>query len=353
MKEINAVKMSPNEQEIFRMSIIRMYKKGKTTTEIVELTSGKVRHIQSTIQKYKQYGIKAIKQKRMGRPKDVSKKLTNEQQKVIQKLIVDKTPDQLKMKFVLWDRTTVSTLILEKYGIKMPLSTMGYYLNKWGFTAQRPFKQNYKQNPRDVKKWLEEDYPIIKKKASRVHGIVYWGDETGIQNENNYIKGYAPKGQPPILKISSNKISINMISAVTNQGKLRFMCYEETMTQQVLITFMKRLVKESDKKIFLILDNLKVHHGLIVAQYIKKNKKDIELFYLPAYAPERNPDEYLNGNLKRELAKIKHPEDKETLRSTTRGLMMRFQNNAEHLKSYFKNKYIKYASGERKKYLAV
>jgi transposase len=344
MKEINAMKMTPKEQEAFRMLIVRMFKKGETAKEIAELTGGKIRHIQSTIQKYKQGGIGVIKQKQMGRPTGTPRKLTKEQQKEIRKLIIDKTPEQLKMKFVLWDRQTVATLIYQKYKILMPLSTMGYYLRKWGFSAQRPYTQNYKQNPAAVNRWLKEEFPEIKKKARRVGGEVFWGDETGIQNESNYIKGYAPVGKTPVLKIAGDKISINMISAVTNQGKLRFMCYEETMTQQTLIIFMKRLVKDSERKVFLILDNLKVHHGKIVTQYIKDNKKAIEIFYLPAYAPERNPDEYLNGNLKRELAKIGHATDKETLRSNTNGLMRSFQKCQQHVKNYFKNKYIKYAS---------
>jgi transposase len=104
------------------------------------------------------------------------------------------------------------------------------------------------------------------------------------------------------------------------------------------------LIKDSIKKVFFILDNLKVHHGKIVSAFIRKNKKDIELFYLPAYAPERNPDEYLNGNLKRELAKIRHAEDKETLRSNATGIMRGFQKDEQHIQSYFQNKYIKYAS---------
>jgi transposase len=226
----------------------------------------------------------------------------------------------------------------------MPLSTMGYYLRKWGFSAQRPYKQNYKQNPAAVKKWLDEEYPKIKEQAANEDGEIFWGDEMGIQNESNYIKGYAPKGKTPLLKTGSDKLRINMISAITNQGKLRFMCYEENMNQQKLIVFIKRLVKGSDKKVLLILDNLKVHHGKLVDEYSKGNKDRVEIFYLPAYAPERNPDEYLNGNLKRELAKKSYASDAGTLRSNTNAIMRKFQKNEPHVKSYFQNKYICYAS---------
>jgi transposase len=156
--EVNAMKMTPKEQENLRLQIVRIYKKGKTTAEIVELTDAKIRHVQATARNYKQGGIPSVKQNVMGRPKGSNHKLTTEQEKEIQKLITDKTPEQLKFKFALWDRQTVTTLIEHLYKIAMPLSTMGYYLNKWGFTAQRPYKRNHRQSSAQVRKWLDEDY---------------------------------------------------------------------------------------------------------------------------------------------------------------------------------------------------
>jgi transposase len=180
----------------------------------------------------------------------------------------------------------------------------------------------------------------LKKKAERF----FSGDETGVQNESNYIKGYAPKGQTPVLKTKSYKMRINMISAITNRGKLRFMCYEENMNQQKFIVFIKRLCKDSDGKTFLILDNLKIHHGKMIVEYAEKNKDKIEIFYLPSYTPERNPDEYLNGNLKREIAKRGHSKNLKDLRSNTNSIMRKIQKDRNHVKSYFENEFIGYAS---------
>jgi transposase len=340
---IDAVKMTPKEQENLRLQIIRLHKKGKTTAEIVELTDAKIRSVQSTVRNYKIGGIAAVKQKKMGRPHG-STKLTLQQVKEIQKIIVDKTPEQMKFKFALWDRRNIAELIEQKYKVIMPLSTMGYYLRKWGFTAQRPYTKHYKQNPVAVQKWMDEEYPEIKDQAKLEGGEIFWGDETGVQNESNYIKGYAPKGQTPTLKTGNDKMRINMISALSNQGALRFMCYQDNMNQQKLIVFMKRLVKDSSRKVFLVLDNLTVHHGKLVKAYLDKNKESIEVFYLPSYAPERNPDEYLNGNLKREIAKHGHAKSMKELHSNTSCIMRKIQNNKEHVKSYFKNDFIKYAA---------
>ncbi|GHV48259.1 hypothetical protein FACS1894204_12420 [Synergistales bacterium] len=116
------------------------------------------------------------------------------------------------------------------------------------------------------------------------------------------------------------------------------------MNQQKLIVFIKRLCKDSDGKAFLILDNLKIHHGKMIAEYVEKNKDKIEIFYLPPYTPERNPDEYLNGNLKREIAKRGHSKNLKDLRSNTNSIMRKIQKDRNHVKSYFENEFINYAA---------
>ena len=136
--EVNAMKMSSQEQENLRLQIVRLHKKGKTTAEIAELTDAKIRHVQATVRSYKTGGIAAVKQKVMGRPKGSSHKLTTDQEKEIQKLITDKTPEQLKFKFALWDRQTVTDLIERLYKIEMPLSTMGYYFTQMGIHGSTP-----------------------------------------------------------------------------------------------------------------------------------------------------------------------------------------------------------------------
>jgi transposase len=190
--EINAMKMSPSEQENLRLQIVRLYKKGKTNAEIAELTDAKIRHVQATVKSYKEGGIGAVKQKTMGRPKG-SVKLNGEQEKEIRKLIVDKTPKQMKFKFALWDRQTIAELIERLYKIKMPLSTMGYYLRKWGFTAQRPYTQNYKQKPAEVQKWMEEDYPKIKEKARKEGGEIFWSTKPECRTRAITSKDMRPK----------------------------------------------------------------------------------------------------------------------------------------------------------------
>ena len=94
-----------------------------------------------------------------------------------------------------------------------------------------------------------------------------------------------------------------MLLVVSNRGKLRFILYKDNMNADKLIDFIRRLVHDASKKVFLIMDNLRVHHAKKVTAWLEKHKDEVEVFYLPPYAPEYNPDELLNGDLKRGIGK--------------------------------------------------
>ena len=343
---VEPLKMSGEAKYELRKQIIRLKKQGKSTSEIEILTGAKKRHIQSTWKKYSDSGIAGIKAHQTGRPNGSTRKLTKEQEKEIKRIVIDKCPEQLKLKGFLWDRKSIRDLIWEKYKIDIPLSTLGYYLARWSFTAQRPTVHNCKQNPAEIKQWLEKEYPMIKTLAKAEKADIFWGDETGIQNETNYVKGYAPVGKTP--KLISNpdkKVHINMVSAVTNQGKLRFMFYEGSMNQEKLKQFIIRLIKGNNgRKLFFIVDNLKSHHGKILKEWLLLNKDKVRIFFLPPYAPEYNPDEYFNGNVKREMAKLSAVKTADELKSNARKIVRKIQSRASHVASYFKNKWVHYAS---------
>ena len=274
-----------------------------------------------------------------------SKKLTVAQESEIQKIIIDKRPEQLRLKGFLWDRKNISDLIKTKYGIDIPLSTMWRYLANWGFTAQRLTVKNRKQNPEAVKKWLNEEYPAVEEQAKVEKAEIFWGDETGVQNETNYVKGYAPKGKTPVLPTEPDKsVRVNMISAVSNSGKLEFMFYSDKMCQECFKEFMERLIKNSAKKPFLIVDNLPVHHGNELKEWLAINQDRIRLFFLPSYSPERNPDEYLNGNPKREIAKKPYAKTREQIRQNANEIMERFKNDEPHVARFFQHPNVKYAA---------
>lgn len=316
--KIEAKKLSPKEQYLIRKNIVRLMQKGKSNSEIAEILGVSERHIRSVKKAYTENGMEGIKLRKRGRTKGANRILTPSQEKEIQRIIVDKTPDQLRFKECMWTRNNIRQLIKEKYRIDIKLSTLGYYLARWGFSVQRPVKRAYEQDQKKIDKWLNEEFPGIDERAEAENAKIYFGDETNIQNTANYMRGYAPKGQTPVVKTEAKKFKVNMLSAISKRGKLRFVLYKDNMTSKKLIDFMRRLIQCSNKKVFLILDNLRVHHSKKVTEWLEKHKDKIELFYLPPYAPEYNPDELVNSDLKRSVGSKKSPESLDELEHNVR-----------------------------------
>ena len=341
---IDARSLPAKTQEEKRRTAIKLWKKAMPNSEIAEILGVSIRAVQKWVAKYRAEGAGSLKAKRKGNIEGGGRTLSPAQEKKIKQLMTDKYPDQLKLAYVLWTRKAVMELIERETGVVMPVRTVGEYLKRWGFTPQKAAKRAYEQNPKAVKKWLEKEYPEIKVKAKEENAEIYWGDETGVRNDSQHERGYAPKGATPIVKLNAKRVSLNMISAVTNQGKVRFQLYEGTMNADKLIEFLKRLIKASNRKVYLILDNLRVHHAYVVKDWLEEHQEAIEVYYLPSYSPELNPDEYLNCDLKAAVHSGKPARSKSKLKSKVLSHMRRLQKTPARVSSYFKNEHIKYAA---------
>lgn len=339
----DAKKLSQSEQYQIRKNIVRLMKKGIKPDEIADTLDVSRSLIYATKKAYEEKGIEGIKPGKRGRRHGDKRILTPAQERAIMKTIVDKNPEQLKLKCCLWTRKAIRDYILREYNIDMPLSTLGYYLARWGFSVQRPIKRANKQDAARVQAWMNDEYPAIAIKAKAENAEIYWGDETALQNTANYIKGYAPIGKTPVLQVEAKKLKLNMLSAISNKGKLRFTITKESVNADILIDFMNRLVKDTGRKVLLILDNLRVHYSKKVTAWLHEHREEIELFYLPPYAPEYNPDEYLNSDLKREMSKRPIPKSEKELGSNARSVLKMTQLDPTRVKSYFGSKFTKYA----------
>lgn len=344
MKKIDARKHSTEVQQQLRNQAIRLRKSGKKYKEISEIIGVNAVTICKWYKAYQREGNTAINIKKRGRSKGSHRTLTPEQEKELQKVMCDKCPDQLKLLFALWTRKAVMQVIKEFWSIEMPIRTVGEYLSRWGFTPQRPLKKAYKQNPKAVESWLKEDYPKIVNKAKIEKAEIHWGDETGLCNDSYHGRSYAPRGETPAIKVHPKCKRVNLISTVTNQGKVRFMVYKDKMNSQTLIKFMTRLIKDSDKKIYLILDNLKVHHSHMVKDWVKEHEDEIELFFLPFYSPELNPDEYLNCDLKVGVHSQTPAKTADELKYKAISHLKKLQKLPRRVKNYLKHPMIAYAA---------
>lgn len=258
-------------------------------------------------------------------------------------LITDNTPDQLKLPFVLWTAAGVRDLIAERYGITLPLRTMRRYLKRWGFTPQKPVRKARRQNPEEVRRWIEKEYPRIAQRAKRRGATIFWVDETGITNHANSQRGYARRGNTPELRQEGARRKINMISAVSNRGEVRFMCYTSTMTQAKFILFLARLSESVGGPVTVITDNLRVHHGKKVAAWIKNTEHDIELEFIPGCSPELNPEEYLNRDLKKNVNAGRMPRTAAELKANVISFMRSIQKSANRVVQYFNSRHVAYA----------
>ena len=342
--KIDARKLTAQQQEEKRSLAVKLYEEGYTQARVGELLGVSRESVGRWCRKVSQQGNKALKSKRRGRVTGMGRHLNAEDEAHIKRLIVEKRPDQLKMPFALWTRSAVADLIKQELGLSIPIRTVGEYLKRWGMTPQKPLKRAYEQRPETVRKWLDEEYPKIQAQAKREKAEIYWGDETGLRSDSQHGRGYSPKGKTPVIALSAKRTSINMISAITNQGKVRFHLFEGSMNAKKLIDFMKGLIKDAKKKVYLILDNLRVHHANKVREWLAQHADEISVFYLPAYSPELNPDEYLNCDLKAAVHSGAPARSQEQLKAKTMSHMRKLQKSPKRVSAYFKHEKIQYAA---------
>ena len=343
--EFDARKLNPEQQEVLRRNAIELvYEEGYSYRAAAKVLKVARRHVSKWCRLYESGGWNALLSGKRGRPKGVGVRLQPFQCAIIVRTIVDKTPDQLKLPFVLWTRAAIRDWIEKKFGVLLPLTTLGDYLRRWGFSPQKPIRKAYRQNSKKVKEWLEKDYPAIAADAKKEGAVIYWVDETGFTNKVNNVRGYAPKGKTPELKEEGQKFRINMISGVTNKGEVRFRCYEGSMNQTEYLRFLRELIESEDRKVYVIADNLVVHHGKRVKAWVENHADEIRLEYIPSYSPELNADEYLNRDAKRNINIARAPRTLDELKKNVVGFMNFLRKAPARVQSYFNGRHIKYAA---------
>ena len=227
----------------------------------------------------------------------------------------------------------------------MHLRSVGKYLQRWGFTPQKPIKRAYEQSPEAVRTWLDETYPAIAERAKAEHAEIHWGDETALVNTDVRGRSYAPRGQTPVaMVVGGTRQKLSMIASVTNQGKARWMIIDGAFNHEKLIEFFEALVADAGRKVFLILDNLGVHHCKPVKQWLAEHSEQMEVFYLPSYSPELNPEERLNADLKQVIGRKVPVRTKAKLWTAAEQHMETIGNEPERVKAYFRDPRVKYAA---------
>lgn len=341
----DARSLSPETQEtIRRRAVEAVEKEGMRVVDVAKSLGVRRQSVQEWLKLYREGGDAALERGRKGPAPGFGQLLEPWQQGVIVRMITDNCPDQLKLPFCLWTREAVAELIYNRFGINVAIRTVGDYLKKWGFTAQKPARRAFEQDREAVKKWREKDYPAIEKEAKKQGAQIHWADETGIRSDHHAGRSYAPKGKTPVVNKTGKRFGANVISSITNRGELRFMVFKTRFTAPVFIEFLTRLVRKADRMIFLIVDGHPVHRSAAVRAWVEENSKKIRLFFLPPYAPESNPDEYLNNDLKSNAVGRKAFHDLGGLLGEVRTYLRSTQKRTDIVRSYFRHPDVAYAA---------
>ena len=253
----DARKLDQGTQEALRVRAVFLVEKGATHMEAALAVGVHRGTVSRWCGAFRRNGTSGIEKGKRGRRAGDQLILTEVEARRVQRWDRDKMPDQVQLPFALWTAKRRGQ-IHKKLGKTLGLSTMQLYLKRWGFTSQKPLTRATQRDPQKIAAWLEQDYPSIAARAKRDKAVIYWSDETGICNQDQIGKGYAPKGQTPILTQTGQKFSTSMIAAVSNRGLMRFKLYKGALNVAIFIDFMKRLIKDAKQKVFLIVDSLGV-----------------------------------------------------------------------------------------------
>jgi transposase len=290
-------------QAALRKRAVQAVLDGMTQAKAAQVFGVHPNAVNRWMQHYRQGGWAALSERRRGRRAGEQAALSASRQQELIALVRDATPDELGLAGFLWTREAVAELIAQRYGIRLARTTIGGYLRAWRFSPQKPKRRALEQNPVAVRRWLAEEYPAIRAQARREGGVVLWLDELGVRSDVAAGRSWAPVGQTPVVKRTGQRFGVNLISAISNQGLLRFRLFSGSFTGPVLVDFLRRLLQDlAGQKVHLVVDGHPVHRAKLVSGWVTQRPTRIELHFLPGYSPELNPVELLNHDVKANAA---------------------------------------------------
>ena len=295
MREDDGRKLDHKTLEQLRLRAVRQVEQGAYPEDVAAGLGMTRAAVYGWLAKYREGGLEALLAKPVpGRPP----RLSGGQLQRLYTLVVGNDPRQLQFAFALWTRAMVRELIGREFGVRLSEVSVGRLLRKLGLSPQRPLYRAYQQNPQAVARWKAETYPQLRAEAAEVGATIYFADEAGVRSDYHAGTTWAPVGRTPVVTTTGDRFAVNLISAVTAKGKLRFAAYDGHLNGPVFIDFCRRLLDDTSGPVFLILDGHPVHRSKAVKQFADSTGGRLRLCFLPGYAPELNPDEWVWKHVK-------------------------------------------------------
>lgn len=325
--------------EEIRIRAVQQVEAGESPEDVIRVLGFGRTVIYDWLAKYREGGIEALRAKPLaGRPP----KLQGRHLKWLYNTITSKNPSQLRFEFALWTRGMVRELIRDKYGVRLSDVSVGRLLRKLGLSPQKPLRRAYEQDPEQVQQWLDEEYPKIKALAKEQGAAVFFGDEAGVRSDFHSGTTWAVKGETPIVPATGQRFGLNLISAVSAQGEMRFMVVNGRMNAGKFIDFLKRLVHNQMRPIFLIVDGHPSHRARKVIEYVRRTDGWLRLFFLPPYSPELNPDELVWNNLKNHGIGKRIIQTRDQMTKIVLGHMRSLQKTPALIRAFFREPNLRY-----------
>jgi transposase len=328
---------------VLRRLAVEAREQGYSNQQVAEILQLRQETVSRWWSAFQQQGEEGLPGGRSGRPPGVGRILTPEQECELQDSIVGQTPEEAGVAAAAWTRRAVQELVRQRFDIHLPIRTVGLYLARWNFTPQRPKKHSRQQDSEEVEHFQEEEFPAIVRQAEREAAALYFADETGAALEDQGGRSYAPRGQTPTREVSGKRGRLNVFSSITAAGELFFLLFSGTLTGPRFVGILEALVEFAGDKVLLVVDRHPAHDCAVVEAWLAQHQDEIELFYLPRYSPELNPDEYLNNDLKQTLDQTPLADGLPQLRETIAGFLQRLTELPEHVASYFRHPQAEYA----------
>jgi transposase len=318
---------SSHEERIHAIELIAQGYTKREVADILQVTEASVYGWQKL---YQEGGLAALSTKiASGR-----KSLLSDAQLLKLAAMLRVNPRQLELDFGLWTRRRIRELIRRKFGIDYTEQNVGKILKLLGFSPQRPVYQAVQQNEEKRREWTERTFPGISKRAAEEGASIFFDHHAGTT--------WAPIGKTPVVKFTAKRESIGMISAISMRGKMSWMIFEGSMNSARFIDFLKELILDVKGKIFLVVDNVSYHKSAEVKAWADRHQNRIELFFLPGYSPDLNPDEWVWKNVKNDhVARIVPNRPSQLYEIAEKALRM-LRNTPEKIRSFFSDPHLAY-----------
>lgn len=336
--------LSDEALEVLRLRALRGIELGYSEVDLAKLLGVCNQTISRWWTAYSADGLSSLPAGHRGRPLGSGRFLSDQQAQRIRECIDFYAPEQLDVPHALWTRRAVRDLIRKEFDVELAERTVGEYLHRWGYTSKKPSRHARQQNPDEVEQWLAETYPAIEGQAERENAEILWADEVGVAADHHPGCGYARQGERATMEVPGPHIRVNQISAISNEGAVRFMTYQGSLNATVFLLFLTKLIAEASRKILLIADRLQAHKTPEVEAWVEAHREQIEVFYLPAYSPELNPVEYMNNDMKGTVNEAGLPPNQATLQGRLLAFMNHLAGVPKHVISYFLHPWTQYAA---------